>query len=128
MHRSDQLCSWGHKKMRASTWPGLDAESDLCGVARLWCRTWLQRFDCLYHACGPREAPALTAGQGGWSKVVTHSSVGVQAPDAVMASWPATFLQGPAAATGVALINSVGSIGGMIGPALIGVHSLQHPL
>ena len=56
--------------------------------------------------------------------MVTHSVVGMQAPDAVMASWPATFLQGPAAATGVALINSVGSVGGMIGPALIGVHAL----
>lgn len=35
-------------------------------------------------------------------------------------SWPATFLQGNAAAAGTALINSMGALGGFIGPALIG--------
>lgn len=35
-------------------------------------------------------------------------------------SWPATFLQGNAAATGTALINSMGALGGFIGPSLIG--------
>ncbi|BDA50069.1 Putative tartrate transporter [Coccomyxa sp. Obi] len=44
----------------------------------------------------------------------------VWAPDAVMASWPATFLKDAGAATGVALINSVGSIGGFLGPYIIG--------
>ncbi|KAK9903306.1 hypothetical protein WJX75_002492 [Coccomyxa subellipsoidea] len=44
----------------------------------------------------------------------------VWAPDAVMASWPATFLKDAGAATGVALINSVGSIGGFMGPYIIG--------
>ena len=33
------------------------------------------------------------------------------APDSVLASWPATFLRGAGAASGVALINSIGSIG-----------------
>ena len=42
------------------------------------------------------------------------------APNGIMYSYPATFLQGPAAATGVALINSIANIGGMIGPYLIG--------
>ena len=37
-----------------------------------------------------------------------------------MYSYPATFLQGAAAATGVALINSIANVGGMIGPYLIG--------
>ncbi len=44
----------------------------------------------------------------------------VWAPDSVLASWPATFLKGSGAASGVALINSIGSIGGMLGPYLIG--------
>eukprot|EP00884_Botryococcus_braunii_P012415 jgi/Botrbrau1/21174/Bobra.0061s0066.1 len=44
----------------------------------------------------------------------------IWAPDAVLASWPATFLQGSAAATGVALINSVSSVGSLLGPVLIG--------
>lgn len=35
-------------------------------------------------------------------------------------SWPATFLQGNAAAAGTALINSLGALGGFIGPSLIG--------
>ena len=30
-------------------------------------------------------------------------------------SWPASFLSGPAAATGFAVINSCGSIGGFVG-------------
>jgi hypothetical protein len=38
----------------------------------------------------------------------------------VMASWPATFLRDAGAATGVALINSIGSIGGFMGPYIIG--------
>lgn len=38
----------------------------------------------------------------------------------VMASWPATFLKDAGAATGVALINSIGSIGGFMGPYIIG--------
>ena len=42
------------------------------------------------------------------------------APNGIMYSYPATFLQGAAAATGVALINSIANIGGMIGPYLIG--------
>lgn len=35
-------------------------------------------------------------------------------------SWPAAFLSGPAAATGIALINSCGSVGGFAGPFLLG--------
>lgn len=35
-------------------------------------------------------------------------------------AWPATFLHGQGAATGVALINSVANMGGMVGPYLIG--------
>ena len=44
------------------------------------------------------------------------------APNGILYSYPATFLQGSAAATGVALINSIANIGGMIGPYLIGQH------
>lgn len=36
-------------------------------------------------------------------------------------SWPAVFLRGQEAATGFAVINSIGSIGGFIGPFLLGV-------
>ena len=47
------------------------------------------------------------------------------APNGIMYSYPATFLQGAAAATGVALINSIANIGGMIGPYLIGLCQLR---
>jgi sugar phosphate permease len=36
-------------------------------------------------------------------------------------SWPAVFLRGQEAATGFAVINSIGSIGGFIGPFLLGI-------
>lgn len=48
------------------------------------------------------------------------------APNGILYSYPATFLQGPAAATGVALINSIANIGGMIGPYLIGNSYMAH--
>lgn len=40
-------------------------------------------------------------------------------------SWPRIFLQGPAAATGVALINSVGNCGGMVGPYVLGIGGFE---
>ena len=42
------------------------------------------------------------------------------APDPILASWPATYLHDAAAATGSASINSVGSIGALVGPILTG--------
>lgn len=36
-------------------------------------------------------------------------------------SWPATFLEGPQASIGFAWINSVGSLGGFVGPYVLGV-------
>ncbi|KAK9829015.1 hypothetical protein WJX72_003413 [[Myrmecia] bisecta] len=40
--------------------------------------------------------------------------------NSVVGAWPATYVSGPAAATAAALINSVGSIGGIVGPVLVG--------
>lgn len=47
------------------------------------------------------------------------------ANEGVFMSWPATFLHGAAAATGVALINSIGNCGGMVGPLLMGTMKEQ---
>ena len=41
-------------------------------------------------------------------------------PAGIISALPATFLSGPAAATGVALINSIANIGGMLGPFMVG--------
>lgn len=43
------------------------------------------------------------------------------AMEGVFMSWPAMFLEGAAAATGVAIINTMSNIGGLVGPALIGI-------
>jgi len=45
-------------------------------------------------------------------------------PAGIISALPATFLSGPAAAMGVALINSIANIGGMLGPFMIG--ALRH--
>ncbi|KAK9814550.1 hypothetical protein WJX72_007741 [[Myrmecia] bisecta] len=64
---------------------------------------------------------AVTMGRNDIAAFATIScATVVWAGDAVMASWPATYLSGPAAATAAALINSIGSIGGVVGPILIG--------
>ncbi|KAK9909692.1 hypothetical protein WJX75_006123 [Coccomyxa subellipsoidea] len=44
----------------------------------------------------------------------------VWGPAGVVYSLPATFLKGPAAATGIALINSLANVGGLLGPSITG--------
>lgn len=47
-------------------------------------------------------------------------NVGVSAAKAPLWALPSTFLSGASAAAGIALINSIGNLGGFIGPFLIG--------
>jgi len=42
------------------------------------------------------------------------------APSGVLHTLPASFLAGPAAAAGIALINSLANVGGLVGPAALG--------
>jgi MFS transporter, ACS family, tartrate transporter len=51
---------------------------------------------------------------------VCISAVGVYAGNGVWWTYPTAFLSGPAAAASTGLINSVGSIGGWVGPYLTG--------
>lgn len=51
---------------------------------------------------------------------VAISAIGVFGAFGVWWSYPTTFLSGPAAAGAVGLINSVGSVGGFVGPYIIG--------
>jgi MFS family permease len=51
---------------------------------------------------------------------VCVAAIGVYAPFGVWWSYPTTFLAGPAAAAAMALMNSVGSVGGFVGPFAIG--------
>ena len=51
---------------------------------------------------------------------LTLAAVGTYAPMSVWWSYPTTFLSGTAAAGAVGLINSVGNLGGFVGPYLTG--------
>jgi sugar phosphate permease len=51
---------------------------------------------------------------------LTLAAVGTYAPMSVWWSYPTTFLSGAAAAGAVGLINSVGNLGGFVGPYLTG--------
>ena len=52
--------------------------------------------------------------------LLTLAAVGTYAPMSVWWSYPTTFLSGSAAAGAVGLINSVGNLGGFVGPYLTG--------
>ena len=47
-------------------------------------------------------------------------NVGIVSAKPPLWSMPTTFLSGPAAAAGLAAINSIGNLGGFVGPAMIG--------
>jgi ACS family tartrate transporter-like MFS transporter len=47
-------------------------------------------------------------------------NIGISAAKAPLWAMPSTFLSGASAAAGIALINSIGNLGGFIGPFLIG--------
>jgi nitrate/nitrite transporter NarK len=51
---------------------------------------------------------------------VTVALVGINAARAVFWTIPGRFLTGIASAGGLAFINSVGTVGGFVGPALVG--------
>jgi len=56
--------------------------------------------------------PALAA--------LTLVNVGVSASKPPLWAMPGQFLAGPAAAAGIAVINALGNLGGLAGPAVIG--------
>ena len=51
---------------------------------------------------------------------ISLAAVGVWGSFGPFWSLPASFLSGPAAAAGIALVNSIGNVGGFVGPYLIG--------
>lgn len=52
---------------------------------------------------------------------LTLVTVGISAAKPPLWSMPTLFLSGPAAAAGIATINSIGNLGGFVGPMMIGV-------
>lgn len=53
--------------------------------------------------------------------MITVSTVGVWAAIPVFWTQPPTFLTGTAVAAGIAMINSIGNLGGFVGPYIVGV-------
>jgi MFS transporter, ACS family, tartrate transporter len=82
-------------------------------------RTWHVILACLTAAAGLAIA-AGTHGMFGLIVALTIVNVGISCAKPPLWSMPTTFLSGAAAATGIATINSLGNLGGFVGPAMIG--------
>jgi len=66
---------------------------------------------------------AVAAGSNGIVGLIaalTIVNIGISCAKPPLWSMPTLFLSGTAAATGIATINSIGNLGGFVGPAMIG--------
>ena len=82
-------------------------------------RVWHTAIACLISAAGlvyAGVAPSVTAAV----VALTLTTAAINATKGPIWSLPTLFLSGPAAAAGIATINSVGNIGGFAGPYLVG--------
>ncbi len=83
-------------------------------------RVWHVALAVLFAACGfgiaslaPTNAVVLMG--------LVLAVIGINAAYGPFYSLPSTFLAGPAAAGGIALIYSIGNLGGFVGPMIIGI-------
>jgi ACS family tartrate transporter-like MFS transporter len=82
-------------------------------------RVWHTIGACLLGAAGL----VLAGSAAGIVSVIialTMVNIGISAAKAPLWSMPTLFLSGPAAAAGIAAINSIGNLGGFVGPFAIG--------
>jgi MFS transporter, ACS family, tartrate transporter len=82
-------------------------------------RPWHVVIACLTAAAGL----ALAGWAGSWVSVVaalTLVNIGISSAKPPLWAMPTMFLSGSAAAAGIATINSIGNLGGFVGPTLIG--------
>ncbi len=82
-------------------------------------RTWHVVLACLAAAIGLAVA-ASANGTVGLIAALTLVNIGISCAKPPLWSMPTMFLSGAAAATGIAAINSIGNLGGFVGPAMIG--------
>lgn len=82
-------------------------------------RYWHTAIACLVSAAGLFYG-GVAASVAGALLALTLVQVGINATKGPIWSIPTLFLSGPAAATGIATINSVGNIGGFVGPYMVG--------
>ncbi len=86
---------------------------------RTYERTWHVILACLLSALGLALAATAT-GLVGVVTALALVNIGISSSKPPLWSMPTMFLSGPAAAAGIATINSIGNLGGFIGPAMIG--------
>lgn len=82
-------------------------------------RTWHVAIACMIAALGLVFA-AFTNGVFGLILALCVVNIGISCAKPPLWSMPTMFLSGTAAATGIATINSIGNLGGFVGPAMIG--------
>jgi ACS family tartrate transporter-like MFS transporter len=82
-------------------------------------RTWHVVIACLVAAIGLALA-GLSSAVAAVVAALVLVNVGISAAKPPLWSMPTLFLAGPAAAGGIATINSIGNLGGFVGPAMIG--------
>jgi MFS transporter, ACS family, tartrate transporter len=82
-------------------------------------RTWHVVIACLVAAIGLAFA-GTAAGVASVVAALVLVNIGISAAKPPLWSMPTLFLAGPAAASGIATINSIGNLGGFVGPAMIG--------
>jgi ACS family tartrate transporter-like MFS transporter len=82
-------------------------------------RTWHVVLACLAAAIGLAVATGAN-GMVGLIAALTLVNIGISCAKPPLWSMPTMFLSGAAAATGIATINSIGNLGGFVGPAMIG--------
>ena len=82
-------------------------------------RSWHVVIACLVASAGLALA-GWSTGLVGVILTLTLVNIGISAAKPPLWSMPTLFLTGPAAAAGIATINSIGNLGGFAGPAMIG--------
>jgi ACS family tartrate transporter-like MFS transporter len=82
-------------------------------------RTWHVVLACIAAAVGLVVASGAS-GIAGLIAALTLVNIGISCAKPPLWSMPTMFLSGTAAATGIAAINSIGNLGGFVGPAMIG--------
>ncbi|WP_233855968.1 MFS transporter [Paraburkholderia sp. HD33-4] len=82
-------------------------------------RTWHVVLACVAAIVGLTVA-AISNSVVGLIASLTLVNIGISCAKPPLWTMPTTFLSGAAAAAGIATINSIGNLGGFVGPAMIG--------